>query len=150
MMPAPRSLVTLLYYPTHCCPIPRPPRHLTIYCYIDHRCTLYLFDYQITPEQFQKAFGAPMEQAESLIAAKSLSISKLMVLAPPGTLDPMPHLYDTSMYTYAGLMTTAVVAHAMVRPMPRTPSPAAATIDIAPTSPAVIKDTVVGDRQVNK
>jgi hypothetical protein len=89
-----------------------------------------------------------MEQAQTLLAAKSLSISKLMVLMPPGTLDPMPHLYDTSMYTYAGLMTTAVVAHAMVRPLPV--RAAATTIDIAPTSPAVINDTVVGDRQVNK
>jgi hypothetical protein len=90
-----------------------------------------------------------MEQAQTLLAAKSLSISKLMVLMPPGTLDPMPHLYDTSMYAYAGLMTTAVVAHAMVRPLPiRAAAPV--TIDIAPTSPAVINDTVVGDRQVNK
>ena len=88
-----------------------------------------------------------MEQAQSLIAAKSLSISKLMVLAPPGTLDPMPHLYDTSMYTYAGLMTTAVIAHALVRPMP---AAAAAVIEVAASGPAVIKDEVVGDRQVNK
>jgi hypothetical protein len=34
-----------------------------------------------------------------------------------GTLDPTPHLYDTTFYTLGGLMTTAFVAHALVRPM---------------------------------
>lgn len=58
-----------------------------------------------------------MSQASQLLATKTLTISKLMVLAPPGTLDPTPHLYDTTMYTLAGLMATAVVAHALVKPM---------------------------------
>jgi len=101
---------------------------------------------QVSPEAFQKAFGAPMEQAEALMATKTLTISKLMLLVPPGTPDPLPHLYDTSMYAYAGLMTTAVVAHAMVRPL-NTPSP---VIEVAPTAPAQVKDEVVVDRQVNK
>lgn len=58
-----------------------------------------------------------MSQASQLLATKQLTISKLMVLAPPGIMDPTPHLYDTTMYTLGGLMATAVVAHALVKPM---------------------------------
>ena len=105
----------------------------------------------MTPDAFQTAFGAPMEQAEALLATKTLTISKLMLLVPPGTPNPLPHLYDTSMYAYAGLMTTAVVAHALVRPLntPTPPAPAQ-VIEVVPTAPAEVKDEVVGDRQVNK
>ena len=53
-----------------------------------------------------------------LLAAKSLSISKLLALAPPGTIDPTPHLYDSTMFALSGLMAVAVVAHGMVRPLP--------------------------------
>jgi hypothetical protein len=45
-----------------------------------------------------------------------LSISKLLVLAPPGTIDPTPHIYDSTMLTIAGLMAIASVAHALVKP----------------------------------
>lgn len=48
--------------------------------------------------------------------AKAISISKLLALAPPGTIDPTPHLYDTTMYSLAGLTTVAVLAHALVKP----------------------------------
>ena len=51
------------------------------------------------------------------MAAKTLSISKLMVLMPPGTVDPTPHIYDTTMYTLSGLMVVAFLSHAMVRPL---------------------------------
>lgn len=78
--------------------------------------------WQISPEKFEEAFGASMDKASELLAAKTLSISKLLVLAPPGTLDPTPHLYDSTMYTLAGLTSVAVLAHAMVRPIQATPS----------------------------
>jgi hypothetical protein len=58
-----------------------------------------------------------MDQAAKLVESKAITISKLMVLVPPGTLDPTPHLYDTTMYSMAGLMSLAVVAHAFVRPV---------------------------------
>lgn len=80
---------------------------------------------KVSPAQFQKTFGAPMEQANELLAAKTLSISKLMALVPPGTLDPTPHLYDTTMYSLGGIMTCAVIAHGLVRPV-KTPI----TIDV--------------------
>lgn len=91
-----------------------------------------------------------------LLAAKSLSIGKLMVLAPPGTIDPTPHLYDTTMYALSGLMAVAFVAQGLVRPLP--PVPTGTIIDVpAPVSEAPVSDRVqeladakVGDRQVNK
>ena len=88
-----------------------------------------------------------MEQAAQLLATKTLTISKLMLLAPPGTLDPTPHLYDSTMYTLAGLMATAVVAHALVQPMKQivlTPTKPVETVEV----PSV--DTPIGDRTVTK
>ncbi len=59
-----------------------------------------------------------MESAMELLATKTLNISKLLALCPPGTLDPTPHLYDTTMYAMSGLTALAVVAHGLVRPLP--------------------------------
>jgi hypothetical protein len=56
------------------------------------------------------------------LAAKTLTISKVLALAPPGTIDPTPHIYDTTMYTLSGLMATAVVAHYLVKPI-KLPNP---------------------------
>ncbi len=95
-----------------------------------------------------------------MLAAKSLSIGKLMVLAPPGTIDPTPHLYDTTMYALSGLMAVAFVAQGLVRPLP--PLPTGTVIDVPATSVAPVdegvksdrveelKETEVGDRQVKK
>lgn len=54
---------------------------------------------KIPPEAFEATFGASVDKANDLIASKTLTISKLMALAPPGTVDPTPYLYDTTMYT---------------------------------------------------
>ena len=62
----------------------------------------------------------PIEQASELIAAKTLTINKLLVLCPPGTIDPTPHLYDTTMYTLSGLMVLGALSHSLVRPLQRT------------------------------
>ena len=58
-----------------------------------------------------------MDKANELLAAKTLSINKLLVLCPPGTIDPTPHLYDTTMYTLSGFMAIAVIAHGLVHPV---------------------------------
>jgi hypothetical protein len=41
----------------------------------------------ISPERFQETFGASMDQALSMLEAKTLTINKLLVLAPPGNLS---------------------------------------------------------------
>ena len=52
-----------------------------------------------------------------MFSAKTLTLNKLMLLAPPGTMDPAPHLYDTTMYSLGGLMAVAAASHYMVKPM---------------------------------
>ena len=52
----------------------------------------------IDPAAFQAKFGASMENTEQLIAAKTVTITKLMEIAPPGTIDPTSGLYNTTMY----------------------------------------------------
>lgn len=89
-----------------------------------------------------------------LVAAKSINISKLLVLCPPGTLDPTPHLYDSTMYTLSGLMAVAVVAHGLVKPVTPPASygnQAGAVIDTTGTvvsSNVPTSETAVGDRLV--
>lgn len=116
---------------------------------------------QISPEKFQEAFGAPIESAMDLLACKALSISKLMVLAPPGTLDPAPHLYNSTMYTLGGLMALAYVSQSLVRPVAALPAPSAEAVaamakatqgaQVVDTTGAVLSDkteTLAGDRLV--
>jgi MFS family permease len=82
---------------------------------------------KISPAHFETTFGAPMERASELVAAKTINIGKLLALCPPGTLDPTPHLYDIPMYTLSALAATAFLAHYMVKPY----TPPANVIDVA-------------------
>lgn len=88
---------------------------------------------KIQPDKFLSYFGTPIEKAADLIATKTLTINKLLVLAPPGTLDPTPHLYDTTMYTMGALMAVAAVTHSLVRPLPVIPA-APRVIDVKHTT----------------
>ena len=42
---------------------------------------------------------------------------KLMELAPSGTIDPTPFLYDTTCYVAAGLMGIAALSNLAIRPL---------------------------------
>ena len=46
--------------------------------------------------------------------AKALTIDKLMQIAPAGTVDPTPFIYDSTMYTMAGLMVSVCNLRAAV------------------------------------
>jgi hypothetical protein len=72
---------------------------------------------KITPEKFKEFFGADMSHANELIEAKTVTINSLMKLVPEGTQNPTPFLYDSTMYSMAGLMTIAALTHFMVRPV---------------------------------
>lgn len=69
----------------------------------------------VDPVVFTETFGKTIENLDVLLATKSINISKVLVLCPPGTLDPTPHLYDTTMYTLGTLMLTAFVTHGLVK-----------------------------------
>jgi MFS family permease len=72
---------------------------------------------RIDPERFRAAFGAGADQLESLVANKTVTISRLMELAPPGTVDPSSMLYNTTMYAMAALLAVALLANLLIRPV---------------------------------
>ncbi|CAM9852235.1 unnamed protein product [Ectocarpus sp. 12 AP-2014] len=59
---------------------------------------------KVDPARFQKMFNTGVEDAQMLIDSKALTIGKLMELVPAGTPDPTPFIYDSTLYTMAGLM----------------------------------------------
>ena len=72
---------------------------------------------KVDPIKFQEAFGVDTSQAQALIEAKTLTITKLMTIMPPDTIDPSPFLYNNTMYTMAGLVGIGAALHFMVRPV---------------------------------
>jgi MFS family permease len=72
---------------------------------------------RVNPERFRQAFGAGLDQLDSLIAQQTVTIAKLMEIAPPGTVDPTPSLYNVTMYLMAALLAIALVANAWMRPV---------------------------------
>jgi len=72
---------------------------------------------KVDPAAFSAKFGADINSAQSLIEAKTLTISKLMTIMPQGTVDPSPFLYNNTMYTMAGLVGVAAMLHFMVKPV---------------------------------
>ena len=72
---------------------------------------------KISPADFQATFGAGVEQLDQLVAAKTVTISKLMEIAPAGTVDPTSSLYNTTMYLMAVILFVALIANATMRPV---------------------------------
>jgi len=72
---------------------------------------------KVDPDAFLAKFGASIENAQTLMEAKTLTITQLMTIMPPGTVDPSPFLYNNTMFTMAGLVSVASVIHFMVKPV---------------------------------
>ena len=72
---------------------------------------------KVDPTAFMDKFGAEVGSAQGLIEAKTLTISKLMTIMPPGTVDPSPFLYNNTMYTMSALVGVAACLHFMVKPV---------------------------------
>jgi MFS family permease len=70
-----------------------------------------------SPAAFAAEFGAPLADLPRLLAQKTVTISKLLAVAPPGTADPSCTLYNSTMFLMAGLLVLAFVANALVRPV---------------------------------
>jgi MFS family permease len=66
---------------------------------------------------FAAKFGAPIEQLNQLVAAKTVTIAKLIEIAPAGTIDPTSSLYNTTMYCMAALLVVGFVANYFMRPV---------------------------------
>ena len=67
--------------------------------------------------QFEATFGAGKDLLPSLVDSNTVTISKLMAIAPPGTLDPTPLLYADTMYGCAGLLAVGALANFAMRPV---------------------------------
>ena len=72
---------------------------------------------KIDPAAFRAQFGAPVEQLEILIQQNSVTISRLMEIAPAGTVDPTSGLYNSTMILMAALLAIALVSNALMRPV---------------------------------
>ncbi|RKZ46857.1 MAG: MFS transporter, partial [Gammaproteobacteria bacterium] len=72
---------------------------------------------KIDPSQFQAKFGASVEQLQTLIDAKTVTIAKLMEIVPADTIDPTPSLYNTTMYLMAVVLFIALLANAFMHPV---------------------------------
>ena len=66
---------------------------------------------------FAERFGAPLAQLDQLVAARTVTIARLMEIAPAGTIDPTPSLYNTTMYCMAALLVVGFIANMMMRPV---------------------------------
>lgn len=72
---------------------------------------------KIDPGVFQAKFGAGIDQLNQLVSAKTVTISKLMEIAPVGTVDPTSGLYNSTMYLMAVVLLVALVMNATMRPV---------------------------------
>jgi MFS family permease len=72
---------------------------------------------RVDPARFAQQFGAPLSQLETLMVEKTVTISKLLEIAPPGTVDPSSTLYNSTMYLMAGLLVVALAANLAVKPV---------------------------------
>jgi len=72
---------------------------------------------KIDPDLFKEKFGAGVDQLEQLVEAKTVTIAKLMDIAPQGTVDPTSNLYNATMYLMAALLAIALVSNALMRPV---------------------------------
>jgi len=68
-------------------------------------------------ESFQKAFAAPISQYEQLVKANTLTIPRLLEIAPIGTVDHSPFLYDDLMCAMCSSVVLAAIANAWITPL---------------------------------
>ncbi len=72
---------------------------------------------EVDPQQFVEQFGAPLSELDALLAQKTVTLSKLMEIAPVGTVDPSSNLYNSTMYLMAALLVVAFFANYFVKPV---------------------------------
>ena len=72
---------------------------------------------QVDPAAFSANFGEPITKLDELVRANTVTIEKLLALAPSGTPDPSAGLYDSTMYAMAALLVVALLANVLIRPV---------------------------------
>ncbi|HIO22150.1 MAG TPA: MFS transporter [Nitrospirales bacterium] len=71
----------------------------------------------VDPVAFQAAFGAGVDQLQTLVDQNTVTIANLMEIAPVGTINPTSSLYNTTMYLMAALLAIALLSNAFMRPV---------------------------------
>lgn len=66
------------------------------------------------PEEFERAFQAPITDLDALVEAKAVTIARLMEIAPPGTVDPSPFVYNSTFYAVSGVIALSAVTNALI------------------------------------
>ena len=72
---------------------------------------------KVDPAAFATKFGAPITDLQKLVEAKTVTVARLLEIAPAGTVDPTSTLYNTTMYAMAGLLVLAFIANLLVKPV---------------------------------
>jgi MFS family permease len=72
---------------------------------------------EANPAEFSAKFGAPIDQLQMLVAQKTVTLPRLMEIAPSGTINPASTLYNSTMVLMACLLGVALVANLLVRPV---------------------------------
>ncbi len=72
---------------------------------------------KVDPQAFRSVFGAGLDQLDVLIEQRTVTIAKLMDIAPAGTVDPTSSVYNTTMYLMAVLLGVALISNAFMRPV---------------------------------
>ena len=71
----------------------------------------------IDPERFRATFGAGVDQLDLLVQQNSVTIARLMEIAPAGTADPTSSIYNSTMILMAALLAIALVSNALMKPV---------------------------------
>ena len=71
----------------------------------------------IDPTAFRAAFGTGVDQLDVLVAQNSVTIARLMEIAPSGTIDPTSSIYNSTMILMAVLLGIALVSNALIQPV---------------------------------
>jgi MFS family permease len=71
----------------------------------------------VDPAIFRITFGAEIDQLQQLVDQNTVTIAKLMEIAPSGTIDPTSSLYNTTMYLMAVLLGVGLFANAFMKPV---------------------------------
>ncbi|MDE0410830.1 MAG: OFA family MFS transporter [Gammaproteobacteria bacterium] len=68
----------------------------------------------IDPGLFARTFGAGTEHLDQLVSNHTVTLAKLVEIAPAGTVDPTPYLYNSTMYLMAALLGIGLVCNALI------------------------------------
>ena len=72
---------------------------------------------KVSPDEFTKTFGTGVSDLEVLVQNKTVTLAKLMDIAPDGTVDPTASLYNSTMYVMAALLIIALISNLLIKPV---------------------------------